>query len=153
MNKSQHTESFKNDQSRSLFHTITEQTIAHFKVEKDQFQPIKDLICFVNSKAKSHRYDVGRWLPWEGVPGIVHDAIKIIWLPKRVDLPWLHLQKVILLAWEPCNEQIEHTHKNTHMHTLLHTCRDGSIRRFSFITQQQNECNIISFTTACAPVF
>lgn len=41
----------------------------------------------------------------------MHDAIKIIWLPERVDLPWLHLEEVILLAWGP--------HRTASLHGLL----------------------------------
>lgn len=29
----------------------------------------------------------------------MHDAVKVVRLPQRVDLPRLHLEEVILLAW------------------------------------------------------
>lgn len=45
----------------------------------------------------------------------MHDAIKIIWLPEGVDLPWLHLEEVILLAWEPFI--FTHTSTRTHSET------------------------------------
>lgn len=38
-------------------------------------------------------------LPGEGVPGVVHDAVKVIGLPQRVHLPRLHFEEVVLLAW------------------------------------------------------
>lgn len=40
--------------------------------------------------------------PGEGVPGIVHDTVKIIGLPQGLHLLELHLQEVILL---PCEDQ------------------------------------------------
>lgn len=90
--------------------------------------------CFTKLQRRSIwfcRQSIWGWLPWEGVPGVVHDAIKIIWLPKRVDLPWLHLEKVILLAWGP--------HMVTYKFTYI--CPHATDSIISFIIHLQTEYN------------
>lgn len=67
------------------------------------------------------------WLPWEGVPGVVHDAVEIIRLPKRVDLPRLHFEEVILLTWE------QHIYQDT----PLQECEHSFMAWFSFIILQK----------------
>lgn len=51
------------------------------------------------NELKVKRYNL-RLQPWEGVPGIVHNAIKIIRFPQRIHFSGLHLQKVVFLT---CN--------------------------------------------------
>ena len=46
---------------------------------------------------KVKRYNL-RLQPWEGVPSIMHDAVKIIAFSERVHFPRLHLQKIVLLT-------------------------------------------------------
>lgn len=45
--------------------------------------------------------------PGEGVPGIVHDAVEIVCLTKRLHLFRLHLQEVVLL---PCGNGGRQSH-------------------------------------------
>jgi len=74
--------------------------------------------------------------PGESVSGIMHDAVKIIWLTKRVDIPWFHLNEVILLTWE-------HTDSLKQMFRLTGS---NSVLRLHILTVELLNCSVHATT-------
>lgn len=60
----------------------------------------KDVERWRKPSASIPSFDLARLSPGERVPGVVHDAVKVIDFSQRVHLPGLHLQKVVLLSCE-----------------------------------------------------